>query len=202
MTFLISCIAVAIGNEFWLILCWMHEYHRYLSFTYRETFTVWLSHISCDSIIINPGITVSPFPNLVFSSSAGFSFYLIKGFPFFRLSAEYNNLTCFWLQLRKMLDLLVHASQCRSPHCQYPNCRKVKGLFRHGIQCRVRASGGCVLCKKMWYLLQLHARACKESECHVPRCRFAAKLFVSSHNLVPLSIIYSISGTCFHLALF
>lgn len=75
------------------------------------------------------------------------------------------------IQLRKMLDLLVHASQCRSPHCQYPNCRKVKGLFRHGIQCRIRASGGCVLCKKMWYLLQLHARACKESECHVPRCR-------------------------------
>ncbi|PPD90590.1 hypothetical protein GOBAR_DD12475 [Gossypium barbadense] len=75
------------------------------------------------------------------------------------------------LQLRKMLDLLVHASQCRSAHCQYPNCRKVKGLFRHGIQCKTRASGGCVLCKKMWYLLQLHARACKESQCHVPRCR-------------------------------
>ncbi|KAL6998545.1 Histone acetyltransferase hac12 [Sarracenia purpurea var. burkii] len=75
------------------------------------------------------------------------------------------------LQLRKMLDLLVHASQCRSPHCQYPNCRKVKGLFRHGMQCKTRASGGCVLCKKMWYLLQLHARACKESECHVPRYR-------------------------------
>ncbi|KAI3986385.1 hypothetical protein MKX01_002230 [Papaver californicum] len=75
------------------------------------------------------------------------------------------------LQLRKMLDLLVHASQCRYPQCQYPNCRKVKGLFRHGIQCKKRASGGCVLCKKMWYLLQLHARACKESECHVPRCK-------------------------------
>ncbi|KAM7508135.1 hypothetical protein LguiA_018588 [Lonicera macranthoides] len=75
------------------------------------------------------------------------------------------------VQLRKMLDLLVHASQCRSPQCLYPNCRKVKGLFRHGIQCKTRASGGCVLCKKMWYLLQLHSRACKESECHVPRCR-------------------------------
>ncbi|QCE08786.1 E1A/CREB-binding protein [Vigna unguiculata] len=75
------------------------------------------------------------------------------------------------LQLRRMLDLLVHASQCRSAHCQYPNCRKVKGLFRHGMHCKTRASGGCVLCKKMWYLLQLHARACKESECHVPRCR-------------------------------
>ncbi|GFP96135.1 histone acetyltransferase hac1 [Phtheirospermum japonicum] len=35
------------------------------------------------------------------------------------------------MQLRKMLELLVHASQCRSAHCQYPNCRKVKGLFRH-----------------------------------------------------------------------
>ncbi|XP_047328554.1 histone acetyltransferase HAC1-like [Impatiens glandulifera] len=75
------------------------------------------------------------------------------------------------LQLKKMLELLVHASQCRSTHCQYPNCRKVKGLFRHGIQCKIRAGGGCLLCKRMWYLLQLHARACKVSECHVPRCR-------------------------------
>ncbi|KAH0694953.1 hypothetical protein KY285_022050 [Solanum tuberosum] len=74
-------------------------------------------------------------------------------------------------QLKKMLELLVHASQCRFPHCPYVNCRKVKGLFRHGIQCKIRVSGGCVLCKKMWYLLQLHARACKVSECHVPRCR-------------------------------
>ncbi|AQK61006.1 hypothetical protein Zm00014a_020282 [Zea mays] len=74
-------------------------------------------------------------------------------------------------QLRKMLDLLVHASMCRSGSCQYPHCRKVKGLFRHGMQCKTRASGGCVLCKKMWYMLQLHARACKDSECKVPRCR-------------------------------
>ncbi|KAG9144499.1 hypothetical protein Leryth_010732 [Lithospermum erythrorhizon] len=74
-------------------------------------------------------------------------------------------------QLKKMLELLVHASQCRSPQCNYPNCVKVKLLFRHGMQCKVRASGGCLLCKKMWYLLQLHARACKESQCNVPRCR-------------------------------
>ncbi|GJN18950.1 hypothetical protein PR202_gb06170 [Eleusine coracana subsp. coracana] len=74
-------------------------------------------------------------------------------------------------QLRKMLDLLIHASTCRSGSCQYPHCRKVKGLFRHGMQCRTRASGGCVLCKKMWYMLQLHARACKDSDCNVPRCR-------------------------------
>ncbi|CAM8948547.1 unnamed protein product [Rhodiola kirilowii] len=75
------------------------------------------------------------------------------------------------VQLRKMLDLLVHASQCRSLLCQYPNCCKVKGLFRHGMTCKTRASGGCGVCKKMWYLLRIHARECKESECHVPRCR-------------------------------
>ncbi|XP_041993382.1 histone acetyltransferase HAC1-like isoform X2 [Salvia splendens] len=74
-------------------------------------------------------------------------------------------------QVRKMLDLLVHASQCRSTLCQYPNCRKVKGLFRHGILCKRRAAGGCHMCTKMWQLLQLHARACKESDCNVPRCR-------------------------------
>ncbi|EPS61920.1 hypothetical protein M569_12873, partial [Genlisea aurea] len=75
------------------------------------------------------------------------------------------------LQLRKMLELLVHASLCQSRSCEYPNCRKVKGLFRHGIVCTTRASGGCLVCKRMWYLLQLHSRACKESNCQVPRCR-------------------------------
>ncbi|KAJ7544850.1 hypothetical protein O6H91_09G096200 [Diphasiastrum complanatum] len=74
-------------------------------------------------------------------------------------------------QLRKMLELLVHASQCCAIQCQYPKCRSVKGLFRHGTMCRTRASGGCGMCKRMWHLLQLHARACKESECRVPRCK-------------------------------
>ncbi|XP_008244163.1 PREDICTED: histone acetyltransferase HAC1-like [Prunus mume] len=77
------------------------------------------------------------------------------------------------LEIRKILDVLMHASQCPlapASQCQYPNCRKIKGLFRHGIQCEDRVSGGCVLCQKMWYVLLLHARACKESECHVPRC--------------------------------
>ncbi|GLJ24288.1 hypothetical protein SUGI_0463400 [Cryptomeria japonica] len=75
------------------------------------------------------------------------------------------------LQLRKMLDLLIHASRCLSPQCAYQNCRKVKGLFRHGTNCKKRAAQGCSLCKKMWHILQLHARACKESECRVPRCK-------------------------------
>ncbi|KAI3916493.1 hypothetical protein MKW92_007564 [Papaver armeniacum] len=66
------------------------------------------------------------------------------------------------LQLRYMLDLLVHASQCRHPQCHYRSCFK----------CKRHASGGRNQCKQMWYLLQIHAQNCKtKSECHVPRCR-------------------------------
>ncbi|ONH94423.1 hypothetical protein PRUPE_7G015400 [Prunus persica] len=64
------------------------------------------------------------------------------------------------LEIRKILDVLMHASKCPlapASQCQYPNCRKIKGLFRHGIQCEDRVSGGCVLCQKMWYALLLHA---------------------------------------------
>ncbi|KAK2354278.1 histone acetyltransferase of the CBP family [Trifolium repens] len=73
----------------------------------------------------------------------------------------------------EMNDLLLHASECRvgaGARCRFPNCFKVKGLFRHGMRCRTRASGGCDLCKKMWFLLQLHACACNKAECNVPRC--------------------------------
>ncbi|CAJ2657223.1 unnamed protein product [Trifolium pratense] len=70
----------------------------------------------------------------------------------------------------KMNVLLLHSSQCDSAHCRYPNCRQMKGLFYHAKRCRTRIFGGCVICKKVWYLIQLHARACNKSECNVPRC--------------------------------
>ncbi|XP_073148245.1 histone acetyltransferase HAC1-like [Henckelia pumila] len=74
-------------------------------------------------------------------------------------------------QLRKMLDLLEHASKCHSPNCQYPSCRGVKRLFLHATTCKTRAVGGCVPCRRMWRILRIHSQTCKESECHVPRCR-------------------------------
>lgn len=74
------------------------------------------------------------------------------------------------LQLRMMLDVLVHASKCRDPSCQYAKCRNMKDLFRHGNSCTKRAMGGCSICKRMWFLLTTHARACKETVCSVPRC--------------------------------
>lgn len=70
-----------------------------------------------------------------------------------------------------LISWFTHLCVDSFPHCLYPNCLKVKGLFRHGIQCKIRASRVCLLCKKMWYLLQLHSRDCKESGCIVPRCK-------------------------------
>ncbi|XP_062200474.1 histone acetyltransferase HAC1-like [Phragmites australis] len=75
------------------------------------------------------------------------------------------------LQQKEMLDLLLHASTCHSASCQYPDCRKFKRLFHHGMQCQTRAAGWCAFCKGMWHMLQLHARACKDSDFNVPRCR-------------------------------
>ncbi|MCO5614060.1 hypothetical protein L7F22_068341 [Adiantum nelumboides] len=74
------------------------------------------------------------------------------------------------LQLRMMLEVLVHASKCRDPSCQFAKCRNMKELFRHGNSCTKRAMGGCSICKRMWFLLTTHARACKETVCSVPRC--------------------------------
>ncbi|CAK7339773.1 unnamed protein product [Dovyalis caffra] len=87
----------------------------------------------------------------------------------------------WFLKRREMLDLVVHASQCRYTLCKYSSCRKMKGVFQHGMLCKTRASGGCILCKKMWYLLQLHARSCKESECYVPHCR-DLRAFLCRHH--------------------
>ncbi|KAL5701816.1 histone acetyltransferase [Ranunculus cassubicifolius] len=72
---------------------------------------------------------------------------------------------------REILTSLVHASMCKLAGCIFPNCRKIKALFHHGVECKTRARGGCLRCKQMWYLLQLHARICKDLKCCVPRCK-------------------------------
>lgn len=96
------------------------------------------------------------------------------------------------LKLSKTLDLLLHAAQCQLQHCQYQYCDKARGLFQHGRQCKVYSSGGCNLCKKLWYVLQLHARACKESECQLPRCRSLKEYFTKqggNYNRIPFEMI-------------
>nr|XP_010940016.1 histone acetyltransferase HAC1 [Elaeis guineensis]XP_019710712.1 histone acetyltransferase HAC1 [Elaeis guineensis] len=75
------------------------------------------------------------------------------------------------LALQTVLNVLVHASKCPDPHCSYPSCYKIKRLFHHSMECKIRANGGCIPCKKVWYLLHKHARVCNQLECRVPRCK-------------------------------
>jgi E1A/CREB-binding protein len=74
-------------------------------------------------------------------------------------------------QLQRTLQLLVHACSCNNPQCGSSSCRKVRQLFQHAVQCQLKVTGGCQLCKKMWCLLNLHAKSCTAAECPVPRCR-------------------------------
>ncbi|CAJ1932123.1 unnamed protein product, partial [Cylindrotheca closterium] len=68
------------------------------------------------------------------------------------------------------MTLLLHAATCQNPKCPSANCQKMKGLLKHGAQCKQKATGGCNVCKRIWALLQIHARQCKQSSCPVPNC--------------------------------
>lgn len=68
------------------------------------------------------------------------------------------------------MTLLLHASSCNTPKCPSANCAKMKGLLKHGEQCRIKGTGGCNVCKRIWALLQIHARQCKAKNCPVPNC--------------------------------
>ena len=68
------------------------------------------------------------------------------------------------------MTLLLHAATCRSDKCASANCAKMKGLLKHGAQCKVKANGGRHVCKRIWALLQIHARQCKQDNCPVPNC--------------------------------
>ncbi|KAF7829398.1 histone acetyltransferase HAC1-like [Senna tora] len=80
------------------------------------------------------------------------------------------------VEMRNLLDLVVHVSTCENAHsfnCVNRKCRKLMLLIHHVAKCETRSSGGCMLCKKLWFLLKCHAQVCKQSQslCPVPHCR-------------------------------
>mmetsp|Transcript_2805 Transcript_2805/g.7548 ORF Transcript_2805/g.7548 Transcript_2805/m.7548 type:complete len:446 (-) Transcript_2805:594-1931(-) len=74
-------------------------------------------------------------------------------------------------QLKRTMQLLVHACSCSNPACDSHSCRKVRLLFQHASQCQTKVQGGCATCRKIWSLLNIHARSCTTAACPVPRCR-------------------------------
>jgi len=68
------------------------------------------------------------------------------------------------------IALIEHASRCTSSKCTSSNCQKMKSYLKHGTTCKIKASGGCKICKRIWTLLRIHAQQCKSSKCPIPQC--------------------------------
>jgi len=72
--------------------------------------------------------------------------------------------------LQLHIQLIEHASRCSSTSCTSSNCAKMKSYLQHGRTCKVKASGGCKICKRIWTLLRIHAQKCKDDVCPIPQC--------------------------------
>nr|CCA27731.1 conserved hypothetical protein [Albugo laibachii Nc14] len=72
----------------------------------------------------------------------------------------------------QLLVQLEHASSCAVAECTFVNCHRIKAMLKHGSVCELRATGSCVLCKRIVGLLSAHARQCQKEYdiCQVPRC--------------------------------
>lgn len=68
------------------------------------------------------------------------------------------------------IQLIEHASRCTSKTCTSSNCAKMKSYLQHSRVCRVKAAGGCRICKRIWTLLRIHAQKCKDRNCPIPQC--------------------------------
>ena len=68
------------------------------------------------------------------------------------------------------IQLIEHAAKCRSATCTSTNCAKMKNYLKHSGQCKVKVSGGCKICKRIWTLLRIHAQKCKNKNCPIPQC--------------------------------
>jgi len=72
--------------------------------------------------------------------------------------------------LQLHIQLIEHASRCTSSSCGSSNCAKMKSYLKHGRTCKLKASGGCKICKRIWTLLRIHAQKCKDTVCPIPQC--------------------------------
>jgi E1A/CREB-binding protein len=72
--------------------------------------------------------------------------------------------------LQLHIQLIEHASRCISSSCNSSNCAKMKTYLQHGRTCKLKASGGCKICKRIWTLLRIHAQKCKDAVCPIPQC--------------------------------
>ncbi|XP_078169880.1 uncharacterized protein LOC144564198 isoform X2 [Carex rostrata] len=65
----------------------------------------------------------------------------------------------------------MHASGCQNLQCEFNDCKKIKRIFTHSTNCKVRIYGGCKMCETLWFLISFHANSCSASNCAVPTCK-------------------------------
>jgi len=75
------------------------------------------------------------------------------------------------------IALIEHASKCDGTNCASTNCKKMKTYLKHSSTCKVKATGGCKICKRIWTLLRIHAQHCKRTDCPIPQCNLIRKRY-------------------------
>lgn len=79
-------------------------------------------------------------------------------------------------EIEKLIQALSHACKCRNAGCEIPACLKMKRVVGHTRLCKLKAMGGCSICKQLCNLCIVHAKLCREgAACTVSFCAIAKK---------------------------
>jgi E1A/CREB-binding protein len=72
--------------------------------------------------------------------------------------------------VKRCIQSLVHACQCRDANCRRPTCLKMKRVVQHTKLCKRRQTTNCPVCKQLIALCCYHAKHCNLAVCQVPFC--------------------------------
>jgi E1A/CREB-binding protein len=86
------------------------------------------------------------------------------------------------------MTLLLHTVSCCDTCCVSANCSRMKAILRHRAGCQIKARGGCLVCSRIWALIQIHAGQCKNRACLVPDCRAVRERMAITNPRQPDSI--------------
>ena len=73
-------------------------------------------------------------------------------------------------RLLNLMDVILHASQCKTERCEVKYCPHVIIVLNHMKTCPQITTGGCKDCGKVSQLCQSHADSCSDLSCMVPFC--------------------------------
>lgn len=72
--------------------------------------------------------------------------------------------------IERSSESLLHAFQCHDAACANPSCPKKKIVVEHSKTCKLKAVGGCTVCKQVVELCGYHSKNCQTDNCTVPFC--------------------------------